>query len=447
MGIGTSLGAYFDNDANYEAGVEEVIKPPATGDNNVVTPQKRETDKQLEDVQMKELGGIDVSFKTPSEGPTELRGALKDEEAIQVPPEQKSFLQRLSIINTFKGMMNPSLDEDIQMFKGLWSALKLPGDVLKGEIDPSSPEGIQKAFDLALTIGTGRMPKAKMEAPAPKPLEGDVIPPYETMLSPQQQARETIESMRRVQERTRQDRSNTRPEEMSDDAFYQYGLTRDPGAMTPAQEARWLDVDRRLAERDQLRLNPDFERFEQIPFEGSPAFDVENLSAPPKHTGKMADRIAEAKKNKEVTFFETPQESAYGVHYFANDKGVGELKVNYKPERKTVRVTSIGIIEDAAGNKIGSLSQQSYAQGPQTFGAKDTKQILKYIKEKYPEAEWITGYRVSGARDISGGGAAEAKMWIGKGPKPKPKERKTIQQLNQELDDYLAENDLNGIRD
>lgn len=42
-----------------------------------------------------------------------------------------------------------------------WNALKLPGDVYNGKVDPASQEGMNRAFDLAgmLTLGSAAMPK------------------------------------------------------------------------------------------------------------------------------------------------------------------------------------------------------------------------------------------------------------------------------------------------
>jgi hypothetical protein len=416
MGIGTSLGAYFEDTFKHQSGVEEVIEPKDPGDKNVVSPEKRETDKQLEDIQMQELGGIDVSFKTPVGGSTEPAGALKSEEATEVAPKNKSFLDRLSIVNAFKGMMNPNnIKEDIEIFKNLWSALKLPGDVAKGEIDPSSPEGIQKAFDLALAVGTGRMPKAKVEA---KVLEGEVIPPYETLPSVQDTARQRIDGIR----------SERNAREARADAMF-------------AQEADpiWAERDRRLASQ--------IERFEQIPFEGPSAFDPWE-PVPNKFGGKMAERITEAKAKGSLNFFETPQERAYGKHYFASENGVGEINVHYRPASKTLHVSDIGIIEDVAGNKVNNLSYESFRQGPQSIGFKDTKKVLQYLKETYPEAEWVSGYRVSGAREKKGSGPAEAKMWIGKGPKPKASKPKQLtaedyQRMSDELNQQIRDGTAN----
>lgn len=90
MGIGTSLGAYFENDFTHQAGIEDHshdkssretndnidVNPDApnpgyfspnterfTLDNNIVTPHQAYQNKQLEKVDNDELGGIEVSKK------------------------------------------------------------------------------------------------------------------------------------------------------------------------------------------------------------------------------------------------------------------------------------------------------------------------------------------------------------------------------------------------
>lgn len=67
MGIGTSLGAHFENDFDLQAGKEYTppeIKPKdELVDSNVVTPNQAAQDKQLNDIEMKELGGTPISMR------------------------------------------------------------------------------------------------------------------------------------------------------------------------------------------------------------------------------------------------------------------------------------------------------------------------------------------------------------------------------------------------
>lgn len=108
-------------------------------------------------------------FKTPLESPEKPAGALKSEAGTPVAPEvstspepsqqPKGFFDRLSIYNALKGISNPSLSEDVAMLKSVWDALKLPGEVAQGKIDPSSTEAIQKSFDLAGVVALAPVAK------------------------------------------------------------------------------------------------------------------------------------------------------------------------------------------------------------------------------------------------------------------------------------------------
>lgn len=62
MGIGTSIGAFFETDFDHQAGV---VTPPKGDEGMVLKPQQREQNKQLENIEMTELGGIPVKYDTP----------------------------------------------------------------------------------------------------------------------------------------------------------------------------------------------------------------------------------------------------------------------------------------------------------------------------------------------------------------------------------------------
>jgi hypothetical protein len=150
---------------------------PSGDEAMVVHPNKMQTDKKLDELELSIDGfGIPISYKVPSTAstmplgsPTEPAGALKSEEATQVPekvPQEEKgvfgrFLDRLSIVNAVKGMANPQIKEELSGFyETVKNAFKLPGDVYGGKIDPSSPQGIERAFDLASLAVLGPAPVA-----------------------------------------------------------------------------------------------------------------------------------------------------------------------------------------------------------------------------------------------------------------------------------------------
>lgn len=210
----------------------------------------------------------------------------------------------------------------------------------------------------------------------------------------------------------------------------------------PQQALDPIDIERydRLVPRglDQRQGSEDGSRRVRRTYEEDritlPRSAADSLDEGRPFSDRMKARISEAKTGKDLTFFGRKDETDYGKHYFANEKGVGVVNVNYRADTKTIKVSSVGIIENDKGEQISPLSDYAFKHGPGTFGGKETKQVLKYLKEKYPNAEWITGFRVSGARQKTGSGSDTARMWIGKGPKPKEPVRRTIEDLLTDFD-------------
>ena len=58
MTIGDSKGAFYDDEFHQVA--SDWIVPEDVDDKMIVTPQIQQQNKQLEDVELKELGGIEV---------------------------------------------------------------------------------------------------------------------------------------------------------------------------------------------------------------------------------------------------------------------------------------------------------------------------------------------------------------------------------------------------
>lgn len=119
---------------------------------------------------------LKTHFKMPLESPEKPAGALKSEAGTPVAPEvsaspepSQGFMDRLSILKPLMAMARgPNLEEDKKILQGIWDsavqAFKLPGDVAQGKIDPSSPQAVERAFDLGTMMVFGPMPVAKKMA-------------------------------------------------------------------------------------------------------------------------------------------------------------------------------------------------------------------------------------------------------------------------------------------
>lgn len=71
MGIGSSSGAFFEDDFHRSTGHDSMDDSTLdlsdqTQDNNEITPFQMRQNQQMDDVEMKELGGIPISLRTQS---------------------------------------------------------------------------------------------------------------------------------------------------------------------------------------------------------------------------------------------------------------------------------------------------------------------------------------------------------------------------------------------
>ena len=102
-----------------------------------------------------ELKRLYVSPKPPPEGSTEAAGALKSSEGTKPTPQDVDAVRApmgvMSDLEAPQGSLTGQVfAQKFKDFLGtLWNSAKLPGDVAAGDVDPTSPEGIQKANDLA----------------------------------------------------------------------------------------------------------------------------------------------------------------------------------------------------------------------------------------------------------------------------------------------------------
>lgn len=100
----------------------------------------------------------------------------------------------------------------------------------------------------------------------------------------------------------------------------------------------------------------------------------------------------------------------------------GDVSVSYNQNTKDVHINMIKAGGVATDREHLNQTDPGYRARSANFysnaiGAKDIRELAREIKRIWPEAETISGYRVSGARQATGGGAADAKMKL---PEPRP---------------------------
>ena len=147
--------------------------------------------------------------------------------------------------------------------------------------------------------------------------------------------------------------------------------------------------------------------------------DIEKVSP------KIRDKVEEATKEGSLKLIKD-EDASRGTKQkfiFASKDGIGQLHLTERQNGKQLYVNWIG-------KGMNEDSYTSYKEGPNSFGFKDIKSLLSQIKEEFPNAETIKGFRVSGVRAHAGGGSENAEMRLR--PAAKQPERKSIEQLNAE---------------
>lgn len=364
----------------------------------------------------------------------------------------------------------PHHDNIEKSFQDLWQALKLPGDVYKGKIDMSSPEGIKRAVDLTL-----------MMSPLSAGHRGTIIPPegVNTRVSPDMPTSEAVSRVRNQPSNIGEDVSR---EEMlrgasneelqakiqNYDQHVMHGplgdihegapnieLERREGAtarsegrtplsiderppnnhfnqsgMTPSQVAdeymalrsnrgsgeadRYLDNFERHAARHELN---EFDTHLEGNFSSShPGYEVEDYHDPIKDI-KNWDVIG-SKKN--MNLLENPHSSRspfnHSFGFMTDDGKVGTLSVSELNDGKKLYVNGI------FGENGSSVRD---------FGHKEMKALLSILMDEFPKMEKIAGFRVSGARGKVGS-TGNAEMRVRPSSEPP---RKDIDQMIQEWDE------------
>jgi hypothetical protein len=140
--------------------------------------------------------------------------------------------------------------------------------------------------------------------------------------------------------------------------------------------------------------------FEQQPFDFGDMPTPESFAehAPKERfSEEIKDAIDEAKKGDKPALIKDYDQSLGNMHkfYFADKNGVGEIKLIMKG--KNAHVSWIGSIKG-----MGKAVEYDQPYGYQNFGPSAMRSLIKQLKEKLPDAETISGFRISGARGKSG---------------------------------------------
>lgn len=188
---------------------------------------------------------------------------------------------------------------------------------------------------------------------------------------------------------------------LPDERFYHYGEYQAEGSMSSAQERRWRRVDRELADVHS-QPEPDWEPTRTTEHEDQ-AWYREAKEPPAFWSDDVKAKITEAMKNDKITLVKDDRNYSSRDHLFkfASKDGIGKLDITEKRGGKELYVDIIGRV-----NKDGFVMFSNSAK--HTFGTKEIKALVQQLKDEFPKAEVITGFRVSGAR-VHGSAAGEAK--------------------------------------
>lgn len=504
MAIGTSLGAYFDDEFHHAAG----INTDPSADNNVIDPDldsgagvkpkpkldimpvsdrlyvspndKREAESNIEDRREEDysspkwknvypnLRDLIVTMgnniwgtpQIPEAPDSEMSDALGKKDIKTEPAVGRSSAQRgiddiYQGANFFKAIYDaardqphehlipPDLSDPTSFSQGtkvgnkiaehlpnvLGEALKSLATLPQRAIENSqtaldtgnyNPAPVIEAAQLGLTPPVGKLSGSLKEAMGASNTSKSEI--NEAVQNVVRDTQTEYHGPSPLQSLTRDRRALT-PEAMTDEEFYVHGLNHEPGAMTPAQEERWSRVDRELAINDRARLTyEDMNTHEQTPFRPDNLHGETLEETLARLDRQDAERNARFANNAAWEDYGKVKvaDRGYGSFLFkTEDSKVLSLGVHERNNGKTLYVSGIGDMTDWSKNTMGNSAMRG---------------LFKALADKYPNAEEIAGFRVSGARKLTGSGAAVAKMKIpGRGKKKL--ERKSIEQLSRELDE------------
>lgn len=456
MGIGTSLGAYYESDFDHQAGVEvPIVKPKDTGDDNVLPPDTEDKAAGIKITPVSDVKRMDEPLKRVIPDFTNER--------------PHDFIER-GFIDTFKSAHNV-MSGKVPM----WAF-----DINSGEFH-TSPEGINEGIGLAgLSLGNGWLParihlhpeatQALQEGPdvfqqfmagRGRRQESNIVEAPQEILPRDQRANPNsprgtwtpaeqprIEGDRAIWEPQFEqipwegepafephypvvDQTNYRtlhnrihPDAMTDEQFLRWGEYQPYGhgnPMTEAQNQRWHDLNSRdpyNASGTEFDLHETYnhnyvEELRQDTF----SRNAQRIEGIKKQFESNPDKVS---KKGPISLMKDPEINhglTTGHHFnFLSEGGIpGELSLRERNGGKNLYVSWIG--------KVGGM-------GPNEIGRTEMASLFRLLAEQFPKAEEISGFRVSGARG-NANRPNDASMRIpGRGAprRPEPR-RKTIDEL------------------
>lgn len=417
MGIGTSLGAYFETDLDHHSGnetVPEVMKPKDTGDDNVIPPDEGSYDKSLiVPIQYKQDAQL-----TPSRTPLEsgVKQAELDRIASQPsnigPDEQTSVVPQQS--------HEDSTDVALREISRVLDRPELPAHTgsFANSRDAQHEAGIQSFVTELQGIQTDYQQNGETFTPHGI-REGEGLEAYarRTIPHPDEEAAMFQQSLSElpglpVRNPYRQEPFDPQdvgrdyrnfherlpPDAMNDHAFYRWGEYQAENSMTPEQEDRWVRLDEaegariasphegRTAAYHSLGVESPEEwgaRFRREQEESVRSFHEERQA----NIQNLKDAFEESKDKKKlgsVSLMDDPRtDGAKNRFVFQTDAGqVGEIHASLRKDGREIRVHGLYGISGNAND----------------FGKSEMKSLFRLVAKEYPTAEYVTGFRVSGAR-------------------------------------------------
>lgn len=403
MPIGTSLGAYFESPFHQEAGIEtpqEVTKPKDTGDDNVLPPDSSQTVKSTEPQPVSDIktssplvtitdddidkgmslgmgfagGGFHATLE--SLGLLPKLGAELSTSADGLPvtvhlqgPGHEALTEGPDVFQQFMASRGTRQSSNIES-----EGVSTPTEPAPRQLNENDSDYASRLISHALDRGvsTDDISGALRNSLRLRPTPPADHPDFTNLVS--EHYNQLV------------DFSNTQPA-----GWMPRGIRPDEGLHAFA-ERMVHQADPNLRTQGHA---PDPVSLEQEPFDWEAESQRQSDSAWQRHLTEI-ERIknsfgetSDVVQNKGVSLKPTrPIGSGYDKYNFMNDAGnVGEMTIQEKNGGKTLWVPWMGT--------VGTL-------GPHDIGTKEIRALIPMIKNLYPNAEQIGGFRISGARGRSG---------------------------------------------
>lgn len=434
MSIGTSLGAFHEDEFQHSAGINtdpsidnNVVDPDIDPEGVKPKPKPTTVPQPISDVRKDESPIKDVTS-----GFDNLRAPFGTMSPGEIPDgSAQGQVLRQQLDHTFNPMewmqkagmmahdvgagkvpmwgMDPETGEFHTTPEGLGAARSLMPFAVGGAVGGGMPVTIQLKEEGQAALQEGPDAFQQFMAGRGNRQQSNIAQPSETTRFPEQDARMGISPA--MPERLR----GQHPDQMSDADFYHYGEYRETGSMTPEQESRWRQLDSSQSQTHQFEQQPfDWEADIQRMHEDAVAH---NKAATQRVKDSFQDN-PDVLKNKGVSLLEKPYSFPDGnqrsFHFMNEDGNVGELSITQRRNGKLLWVPWMGTLEH---------------EGAHTIGTSEVRALIPMLKQLYPNAEEIGGFRVSGAR-AAASSTGDALLRL----KPKPPQRKGIGELVDILD-------------